>query len=576
MTNEEIEEKIRSAFSQAAPDDLDKILSICTPMRNGRARTADVEMTGRLFSEIILDVNPSICLTVDEGEKISHAVPLNEDGEKILSGLALDGTSLDIAVDALVSAMVDAGYLNEAANSVLVSVADDDTEKESILQKKVSQVIADAVRENLADTGADASVIGQPLNDHDEELARLADTYGISMGKAALIRRMIGKEDTKMEEKDKKANEQEFKDMANMSVNDIALLEEEEPIKDDAVTRIGRASDKAYIGHKGALKAALSYTGMSMKDVYKQKVKMGRKKGLLIYKVKIKGRAGKFKFYLDARTGEMVRCKKMKMKKKYYKKYGKKYYKYKKYKNYKHYKHYNPSYTGGGSQMTTTENNSNNTNYANNANYSNYADMPLPEGAISPEAAKQAALSHAGLTENEVAYVNVHPEFHHGNGGHYDVKFVSGGMKYKYAIGLYDGAVLGRAVKDKVHKTGYVYEGNYHEHVGYPMKNAAAAPAGEPAQSASGENPANAQAQSSPYAYPPQDGEMISEDEALNIAMEHAGLTMENLIRWKIKLRTKHGRTLYRIKLKIPGFEHEIDVDAYTKAICKDHKEVDY
>ncbi len=551
MTNQDIEDKIRKAFSQAAPDNLDKILSVCTPMRNGTARTADVEMPG-LFSEIILDVNPSICLTVDEGEKISHAVPLNEDGEKILSGLALDGTSLDTAVDALVSAMVDAGYLSDAQNSVLVSVADDDNEKESVLQKKVSQVIADAVRENLADTGADASVISQPLNDHDEELARLAETYGISMGKAALIRRMIGKEDTKMEDKDKKENEQEFKDMANMSVNDIALLEEEEPIKDKDVTRIGHASDKAYIGHKGALKAALSYTGMSMKDVYKQKVKMGRKKGILIYKVKIKGRAGKFKFYLDARTGEMVRCKKMKMKKKYYKKYGKKYYKYKKYKNYKH---YNTSYVGGGSQMNNT----------------NYTDMPTPEGAISPEAARQAALEHAGLKESDVAYVNVHPEFHHGNGGHYDVKFVSGGMKYKYAIG-YDGTVLGRAVKDKVHKTGYVYEGNYHEHVGYPMNNNASAPEEAKAENADDSNPAPNPAP----AFMPQDGEMISEDEALNIAMDHAGLTMQNLIRWKIKLRTKHGRTLYRIKLKIPGFEHEIDVDAYTKAITKDHKEVDY
>ncbi len=539
MTTQETEEKIRAAFTYAAPDELESILSMCTPQRNG-TRHFVPEQRGRTFAQVILDVNPSVLLQVEEEDTIHHAQALNADGEKILEGLTLDGTSLDEAMDTLVSVMVDNGYLSEMQNSVLVSVADEDQEKQSALQDRVSQMIAEAVQADLADTGVGASVISQSVDTEDEELVRLADTFGISLGKAALIKRMM--EEAKMDEKDQEK-------MANMSVNDMAILADEEPIKDKNVKKIGRASDKAYIGHKGALKAALAYAGITMKDVHKQKVKMGCKHGLMIYKVKIKGRGGKYKYYLDARTGEMVRCKKNgKGKKKYYKKY-KKYGKYGKYgKHGKKYWKYSQTYVGGGTNMEIINNQPNETN------------IPMPEGAITEQQAKEAALSHAGLKESDCAYVYAHPEIDHGRVEHYDVKFVSGGMKYKYAIGLYDGAVLGRAVKDKVHKGGYVYEGNYHEHMGGPMDA----------------NPDAAPAAAADYAADPISGDMIGEDEALEIALGHAGLTMSNLIRWKIKLRTKHGRTVYRIKLKVPGYEYEIDVDAYSKAVTKAHKEIDY
>ncbi len=566
MTDQETEEKIRTAFSHAAPDELDRILSACTPYNNGISRV-DVSVPAG-FARIILDVNPSISLQVDDKETVSQVRALNEDGEKILCGLHLDGMSLSAAMEALVAAMVEAGYVSEAQNSVLVSVADADREEETALQEKVSRIIADAVREDLADTGADASVIAQPLNADDADLADLAAAYGISPGKAALIRRVINKEGASMEEqseKEQKNTQQQFEDLANASVNDIALLADEKPVKDDTVTRIGRASDKAYIGHKKALEAALSYAGITMNQVKKQKVKIGRRKGRMIYKVKIKGRGGKYKYELDGCTGGMVRCKKNGKKKRYYKKFYK-----------KMGKKYKRTYTGG-TTMTMM----------NNDPYQADVQIPMPEGAISEQAAKEAALNHAGVKESDTQYVYVHPEIDHGRVEHYDVKFVAHGMKYKYAIGLYDGAVLGRGVKDKVHKGKYVYEGNYHEHVGAPMGMVSqTAPVSDGAAPAADEAPAAqepaAQAAAPTQAQAPTEakdtgmGDMLSEGDALNIALNHTGLTMDNLIRWKIKLRTKHGRTVYRIKLKVPGYEYEIDVDAYNQSITKAHKEVDF
>ncbi len=574
MTEKETEEKIRRAFSHAAPDELDRILAECTPYNNGVSRSAAVILPAG-FARIILDVNPSISLQVDEEETIVQAEALNEDGEKILAGLHLDGKPLSSAMGALVDALVKAGYVSEVQNSVLVSVADGDAEKETLLQKKVSQIIADAVREDLAGTGAGASVIAQPLQEDNEEAARLAEAYGISPGKAALILRMINKEGASMEEQSEtqqKDTRQQFEDLAGASVNDIALLADEKPIKDEAVTRIGKASEAAYIGHKGALEAALTYAGLTMRQVKKQKVKIGRRKGRMIYKVKIKACGRKYKYELDGRTGQMVRCKKNGKKKIRHKKYYKKLW-----------KKQTRTYTGGKMIMAAT----------NNDPYNANAQVPVPEGAISEQAAKEAALNHAGVKESDTQYVYVHPEVDHGRVEHYDVKFTAGGMKYKYAIGLYDGAVLGRAVKDKVHKGKYVYEGNYHEHVGPAMgtmgKVSQTAPvsdgaAQEAPEEAAGQAPEKEAAPAAAPAAAPkpaaaQDtgtGDMLSEGDALDIALDHAGLSLENLIRWKIKLRTKHGRTVYRIKLKVPGYEYEIDVDAYSQSVTKAHKEVDF
>ncbi len=567
MTEQETEKKIRTAFSHAAPDTLDQILSACTPFNNGIVRASARETRGG-FAQIILDVNPSISLAVDDKEIISRAVALNEDGEKILADLSLEGRLLSAAVEAVTASLVAAGYVSADQNTVLVTIADADAEKETELQDKVSQIIARTIREDLKDTGTDASVIAQPADAGDAGLIRLAAAYGISLGKAALIRRMTDKEGAAMEDmeqnneqqKEQQKETRQFDDLASASVNDIALLADEDPIQDDTVTRIGRASDRAYIGHKGALEAALTYAGLTMKQVKKQKIKIGRRKGRMIYKVKIKGRGGKYKYELDGRTGEMVRCKKngkkTKQYKKYYKKMGKK---------------YKITYRKGGTIMNMMNNDPNNAN----------AQIPMPEGAISEQEAKEAALNHAGVKESDTQYVYVHPEIDHGQVEHYDVKFVAGGMKYKYAIGLYDGAVLGRGVKDKVHKGKYVYEGNYHEHVAPPMGTVSqTAPVTDttPTADAAPQAAAPAQAAAPTQAATPENptGDMLSEGDALNIALNYAGLTMGDLIRWKVKLRTKHGRTVYRIKLKVQGYEYEIDVDAYTQSITKAHKEVDF
>ncbi len=205
----------------------------------------------------------------------------------------------------------------------------------------------------------------------------------------------------------------------------------------------------------------------------------------------------------------------------------------------------------------------------NTNGYENMNPFQMPEGAISEQQAVEAALSHAGLKESDTLYINCHPEIDHGYVEHYDVKFVADGMKYKYAIDIYTGKVLGRAVKNKRMKSGYVYEGNYHEHTApvetVPEKTPDEEnPKGE--TPAEGENPA---AQN-------LTGEMLEEEDALAIALKKANLQEKDLIRWRVKLRTKHGRTVYRFKLKIYGHVYKVDVDAFSGSVTKVHEKIKF
>ncbi len=594
MTDKEIEARIRLAAEHAAPDDLDRILARCTE-QNQKSAADMPHLSGRgapVFFRVILDVNPSVYLDVDDGERVLACMARNEEAAKCLEETDLTGLPLAEAVDAIVSRMTREGYLSETQNSILVSVQSGDAGAQEALQRKVSGLVEEAMEDSMRVSGEGIFILSQVVDEDDAELAELAGEYGISTGKAALIRKMTGENQT-------------FADLAPLTVNDIALLAQERNWRDKTVTQIGHASDRAYIGHDGALLAAMEYSGVKAGKVKKRKVKLDTDKDRLAYKVSIKAKHGKYKYLLDARTGAVLACKEKN-------KHGKKY-KYK-YKGKKYsYKTKGKKYKGRSYDMSGKK----------KKNYYYYgtpgqpgapgtaagapgaapaAPIQVPEGAIGEEAARQAALAHAGVPAAQTQYVNCTPQIGHGP-DHYDVKFVANGLKYKYAIGLYDGAVYGRAVKDKAHKGKYVYEGNYHEHFA-PMGPGMTAPpayaqstppvygqascaapeaAAEPAPE--GEDapcpPPTQQAATdpTPQAAPnptPGNGGMISEQEALAIAMDKAGLVPENLIRWKLKLRDKHGSLLYRYKLKVPGYEYEVDVDAYTGNVTKFHRELDY
>lgn len=172
MTDKELERRLELALSAAAPDDLEGVLSRCEarkgtviPMtkkrpsrtiRNLMAACLALALVGggggafyyqanAVASVVSLDVNPSIELKVNKREKVLSCTPLNEEARTVLSsmgdGADLKGTKLDVAVNAIVGALVSNGYLDSISSAIMISVEDKDQARAVKLQQELTGAV---------------------------------------------------------------------------------------------------------------------------------------------------------------------------------------------------------------------------------------------------------------------------------------------------------------------------------------------------------------------------------------------------------------------------------------------------
>lgn len=337
----ELEQKIRRAVEHTAPDQLDSILSSCDRMKNvagawpdpedaaGRKKGAIIHMSdsksnktrrgtglaaiaavaaifvlcfgiysfflrgepAQASSVITMDVNPSLSLHVDAEERIVSVEALNLDAKEILGSMELEGTSLDVAVNAIIGSMLQKGYLGDLQNSILVSVEDKDADRGALLQQKVSQAIADA----LEGGSLNAAILTQTIQTGDDALAKLAGQYQISLGKAALIQEVI-----------RQAPELTFEALAPMSINEIALIAASRNVSSESVIQSGAASDKAYISREEALSKAYAHAGVTAEEVVTSKVEFDSDNGVMVYEVQFETAAAGYEYEIDARTGQVL------------------------------------------------------------------------------------------------------------------------------------------------------------------------------------------------------------------------------------------------------------------------------
>lgn len=76
------------------------------------------------YASVVVDVNPSIELMINRWEKIIKAVPLNEDGDKILSRIELTNVSLDAGLKRIVDESIKQKFIDgdRAVNGSSISV----------------------------------------------------------------------------------------------------------------------------------------------------------------------------------------------------------------------------------------------------------------------------------------------------------------------------------------------------------------------------------------------------------------------------------------------------------------------
>ena len=229
----------------------------------------------KVTSKVGIDVNPSVELKINQKEKVLEVIANNEDGKKIISDMDLKGSDINVAVNALIGSMVKNGYITELANSILISVENNDNAKaESLRQEILSQINM----ENI-------SIISQTVNE-EQELIDLSNEYNISLGKVKIIKQIMANN-----------NLLKFDQLASLSINELNLI-----LKDNENTS-GTASEKAYIGEDKAKQIALNHANVTNITNYKIELDFD---DVMVYEIEFKANNKKYEYEIDALTGDII------------------------------------------------------------------------------------------------------------------------------------------------------------------------------------------------------------------------------------------------------------------------------
>lgn len=430
MDDQTLELRIRAAAEHAAPDVLDRVLSACdgqngtTGMKQApekqKRRWMPLAVAAALIlactgtfgwgswrtantvdSVIMLDVNPSISLTVNADEKVISAQALNKDAEIILGEMDLKGTGLDVAVNALIGSMLQHGYLDmeNFENSILVSVENSDQERAAQLQAQVSGAISRILK---ASDITDPLILTQSVNS-DDALTALAGEYSISTGKAALIQEVVAQDASLT-----------FEALAPLSVNEIVWIADSRGLSIETVTQSGHhggwhhgSGAGACIGENAARDCALSHANCSLSDVDWVNCYLDYEGGVpYCYEVEFVLAGTKYEYEIGYSDGTVLSFER---------------------------EPYSTAATSPAPSPGSTP--------APSASPSPSPSAPAG-GYIGEEAARDCALRHASCALSDAANLSCWMEYDDGVPECYQVEFTAGGMRYEYEIGLYDGAVI--------------------------------------------------------------------------------------------------------------------------------------
>lgn len=308
MTDLELEKRLREALAHTAPDDKEEILSRCEErkerqifmttkqkkafVRNLVAACLALALVGgggvvyhqsyAVASVVSLDVNPSIELTVNQKGRVLACSPLNQEAGEILAdmngGLDLEGTKVDVAVNAVVGSLVRHGYLDSVSSAILISVEDRNGDRAARLRQELTSTVDSLLRGQ----SSDASVLSQTLT-LDAQLDQQAKDTGISTGKAALVRQVLAVNSSL-----------KFDALAELSVEELNdLLEAGVPAMP--------------IGGNKAVELAEQYAGTTAMDTVRTEVDPELDDTPAHYEVELyHPEWGKFEYWIDAYTGAVL------------------------------------------------------------------------------------------------------------------------------------------------------------------------------------------------------------------------------------------------------------------------------
>lgn len=237
----------------------------------------------------------------------------------------------------------------------------------------------------------------------------------------------------------------------------------------DAVTNTAAISQKNanvnYILENTAKQTAFRHAGVTETNVTACKTKLEWEHGRAVYEIDFHAGANEYEYEIDALTGDVLK--------------------------------------------TESETNP------------NLPSQQNPAASVTEDAAKQTALSHAGLSAGNVTFTKCKLDSDDGM-LIYEIEFIASGTEYEYEINAQTGAII-KSESDTVQQT--------------------------PNQ--------------------PNPSAAISLDDAKQIALDDAGLQAKAVTFTKSKQDRDDGQPIYEIEFIASGTEYEYEINAQTGAIVK-------
>ena len=553
MNEQDVLQKLNTAVTHATPNQLDDILSRCTerkgtviPMTNhktkkhwlryavaaclslilvGAAAGGFLLHQARTVTSVVsLDVNPSIQLQVNSSEKVLQVQALNAEAQEVLADMPLEGTHLNVAVNAIVGSLLQHGYLDSISSAILISVEDADIQRASRLQ----QELTDQVGAALLNQQSQASILSQTLTS-DQQLQDQAAQNNISVGKAALIQAIqqngdftfdqlaalsveelsqmaksrasqmpIGRDkaleiakthagltDTGLTwEVDPELDEvpphyevelhqggQEYEYKIQAYTGEVLYSNTQPDDDDDSAPAVTGTTD---IGTEKAKSIALEAAGVTASQVQNLRVERDYDDGRLEYEIEFYVGSTEYDYVISGVDGTILE---------------------------------QDVEQEGGSHTTQPT-------------------QPSTGSDIGAEKAKSIALSHAGFTASQVQRLKVEKDYDDGR-LEYEVEFYAGTTEYDYTISGTDGTIL---KQDK------------EEHGGSQTTQ-------------------------------PSAGSDIGAEKAKSIALSDAGFTASQVQNLQVEKDNDDGRLEYQVEFQVNGTEYEYTISAADGTILE--KDID-
>ncbi len=137
---------------------------------------------------VSLDINPSIDMVLDAKDRVQTVTAMNQDGEVLLEGLALQGLKLEAAVEAIIDEAIDLGYIDPEAEDTTVT-CDGSAEK---VRNKLHEYVNTAFQNR--------GIMGSAIAKQNTELLAEAEELGVTVGFLRLVYRALEADDELLKE----------------------------------------------------------------------------------------------------------------------------------------------------------------------------------------------------------------------------------------------------------------------------------------------------------------------------------------------------------------------------------------